>query len=77
MTYSGKIKEEVSKLECSKAEYISELSGIFKTSADIKLSFTSLSLPREIFQTFISLFSAIILLICLIIVNEENTYMKV
>jgi hypothetical protein len=37
MTYSGRIKEEVSKLECSKAEYISELSGIFRTTADIKL----------------------------------------
>ena len=37
MTFSGKIKEEITKLELSKAEYISELSGIFKTSADIKL----------------------------------------
>lgn len=37
MTFSGKIKEEITKLELSRAEYISELSGIFKTSADIKL----------------------------------------
>lgn len=37
MTFSGKIKEEITKLECSKAEYISELSGIFRTTADIKL----------------------------------------
>ncbi len=37
MTFSGKIKEEITKLECSKVEYISELSGIFRTTADIKL----------------------------------------
>lgn len=37
MTFSYKIKEEITKLECSKAEYISELSGIFRTTADIKL----------------------------------------
>ena len=37
MTFSGKIKEEITKLECSKIEYISELSGIFRTTADIKL----------------------------------------
>ena len=38
----------------------------------MKLSFTSLLLPKEIFQTLISLFSAIIHFICLIIVNDEN-----
>ncbi len=37
MTFSGKIKQEISNLELSKLEYISELSGIFRTSADIKL----------------------------------------
>lgn len=37
MTFSGKIKQEISTLELSKLEYISELSGIFITSADIKL----------------------------------------
>lgn len=37
MTFSGKIKQEISTLESSKLEYISELSGIFRTSADIKL----------------------------------------
>lgn len=37
MTFSYKIKEEITKLECSRAEYISELSGIFRTTADIKL----------------------------------------
>lgn len=37
MTFSYKIKEEITKLECSKLEYISELSGIFITTADIKL----------------------------------------
>lgn len=37
MTFSGKIKQEIANLELSKLEYISELSGIFRTSADIKL----------------------------------------
>ena len=37
MTFSGKIKEEISKNECEKIEYISELSGIFCTNAEIKL----------------------------------------
>lgn len=37
MTFSYKIKEEISKLDCSRLEKISELSGIFKTSADIKI----------------------------------------
>ncbi len=37
MTFSAKIKETISSLELSKLEYISELSGIFRTNADIKL----------------------------------------
>ena len=37
MTFSGKIKEEVSKLDVDKIELVSELSGIFCTNADIKL----------------------------------------
>ncbi len=37
MTFSGKIKEEVSKIDVDKIEAISELSGILCTSADIKL----------------------------------------
>ena len=37
MTFSYKIKEEISKLECSKIEHISELSGILCTSSDMKL----------------------------------------
>lgn len=37
MTFSGKIKEEISKINSSKIEYISELSGLFCTNADIKL----------------------------------------
>ena len=37
MTFSGKIKEEISKIECDKIESISELSGILCTNADIKL----------------------------------------
>lgn len=37
MTFSYKIKEEISKLECSKIESISELSGILCTSSDLKL----------------------------------------
>ena len=37
MTFSGKIKQTISNLEQSKLEYISELSGIFITNAEIKL----------------------------------------
>ena len=37
MTFSGKIKEEISKIESDKIELLSELSGIFCTNADIKL----------------------------------------
>lgn len=37
MTFSGKIKQTISNLEESKLEYISELSGIFLSNADIKL----------------------------------------
>ena len=37
MTYSGKIKEEISKFESDKIGLISELSGILCTNADIKL----------------------------------------
>ena len=37
MTYSGKIKEEISKVESEKIELISELSGILCTNSDIKL----------------------------------------
>ena len=37
MTFSAKIKEEISKTDVEKIELISELSGIFCTNADIKL----------------------------------------
>lgn len=37
MTYSGKIKEEISKFESDKIGLISELSGILCTNAEIKL----------------------------------------
>ncbi|MEG2351152.1 MAG: DNA-binding protein WhiA [Bacilli bacterium] len=37
MTFSSKIKQEISTTECTRAEYISELSGIIRTSADIKI----------------------------------------
>ena len=37
MTYSSKIKKEISKTECTRAEYLSELSGIIRTSAEIKI----------------------------------------
>ena len=37
MTFSGRIKEEISKIECDKIELLSELSGILCTNADIKL----------------------------------------
>ncbi|HOZ53886.1 MAG TPA: DNA-binding protein WhiA [Bacilli bacterium] len=37
MTFSSKVKEEISTLECNRLEYLSELSGIIRTSADIKI----------------------------------------
>ena len=37
MTYSYKIKEEVSKIETSRVEKISELAGIIRTNSDIKI----------------------------------------
>ena len=37
MTFSAKIKEEISKLELTKIEYISELSGILTTNSDLKI----------------------------------------
>ena len=37
MTFSSKIKKEISTTECMRAEYLSELSGIIRTSADIKI----------------------------------------
>ena len=37
MTFSAKIKEEISKLETTKIEYISELSGILTTNSDLKI----------------------------------------
>ena len=37
MTFSSKIKKEVSTTECTRAEYLSELSGIIRTSAEIKI----------------------------------------
>ena len=37
MTFSGKIKEEISKVDAEKIELVSELSGILCTNADIKL----------------------------------------
>lgn len=37
MTFSSKIKKEISTTECTRAEYLSELSGIIRTAADIKI----------------------------------------
>ena len=37
MTFSGKIKQNISNIDASKVESISELSGIFLSNADIKL----------------------------------------
>ena len=37
MTFSSKIKREVSTVECTRAEYLSELSGIIRTNAEIKI----------------------------------------
>ncbi len=37
MTFSSKIKKEISTTECTRAEYLSELSGVIRTSAEIKI----------------------------------------
>ena len=37
MTFSSKIKKEISSVECTRAEYLSELSGIIRTNASIKI----------------------------------------
>lgn len=37
MTFSSKIKKEISTTECTRAEYLSELSGIIRTNAEIKI----------------------------------------
>ena len=37
MTFSSKIKKEISSVECTRAEYLSELSGVIRTSAQIKI----------------------------------------
>ena len=37
MTFSSKIKQEISMIECARAEYLSELSGIIRTNAEIKI----------------------------------------
>lgn len=37
MTFSSEIKKEISTTECTRAEYLSELSGIIRTSAEIKI----------------------------------------
>lgn len=37
VTFSSKIKKEISTTECTRAEYLSELSGIIRTSAEIKI----------------------------------------
>lgn len=37
MTFSSKIKQEISTTECTRAEYLSELSGIIRTNALIKI----------------------------------------
>ena len=37
MTFSSKIKKEISTTECTRAEYLSELSGIIRTSSEIKI----------------------------------------
>ena len=37
MTFSSKIKQEISTTECTRTEYLSELSGIIRTNAEIKI----------------------------------------
>ncbi|MBQ9024091.1 MAG: DNA-binding protein WhiA [Bacilli bacterium] len=56
MTFSGKIKQNISNLEESKLEYISELSGILTTNAEIKLysikvQTENINVANKIFKT--------------------------
>ncbi len=37
MTFSSKVKQEISTKECTRLEYLSELSGIIRTAAEIKI----------------------------------------
>ena len=37
MTFSSNVKKEISTMECNRLEYLSELSGIIRTAADIKI----------------------------------------
>ncbi len=62
MTFSYKIKEEISKIDCSKLERISELSGIFTTSADIKIyciriQTENINVANRIFKTIKELYN--------------------
>ena len=55
MSFSGNIKEEVSKLDCTKAEYISELSAIIRNSAlykddSIIITIENNSVARRIYK---------------------------
>lgn len=77
MTFSGKIKKEISNLECTKLEYISELSGIIRTSADIKLyairiQTENINVANRIFKTVKELYDVT----CNITVRKNYNFKK-
>ncbi len=62
MTFSYKIKEEISKLESSKLEKISELSGMLRTNSDIKIyciriQTENINVANRIFKTIKELYN--------------------
>lgn len=77
MTFSGKIKEEISKLEVDRVEAISELSGIFSANADIKLysikvQTENINAANRIFKLIKSLYNVT----CNIIVRKNYNFKK-
>lgn len=61
MTFSYKIKEEISKIDSTKLEKISELSGILRTNSDIKLycirvQTENINVANRIFKTIKELY---------------------
>ena len=60
MTFSTEVKNEVTRLECSKLEYISELSAILRNNSDIeneiKIMVENNAVARRIFKLFKSIY---------------------
>ena len=64
MSFTTEIKNEVSKIECSKSEYIAELSAIFSNNIELKdnsflISTENSSIARRIFSVIKSIYNEI------------------